>query len=409
MPLECDALKIKCQTRSAVEELVQKRLEDPNNLGSFGPVVFEDAETFLQRFPQEREAMPVSTVEQIIVIGDVHGDFLSFVTALRLADVLDETYQLTSSPRSRIVVQMGDLIDRKVRQSTKTTTSTNPREELDLIQFIYFLDCTAHASPHKNTRLVSLAGNHDIYNFGGNDKRHLKQFSDIAFRYTTPITNEGFGGIRGRSRFFSLGSGAGSLMGATRPIILQVKNWIFVHGGLHYKVLKHFQKSFEQSQLPLVALLNTVYAATMSSNQKVLQQLADQCSDETLRTELRMGILPQAVCTLVEYRADQGARPPEDDSCKDLTLKLGSLFDLQNEWTKGHGGVCVSHTPQEEGINGTCGQLVFRVDVGLSESFGRKNPETGYPFSILAIDLPENQVASIEATRGGSKVKILRK
>ena len=154
MPLDCDRLFLKCQTKLQIEAMLKQRNIKRKRYGKLGPVQFESLETFANRFKQkslDEEATNfrnyycknfsavMDMPDEILVIGDIHGDLLSFVTALRLGGVLDANLmlQFPGKGKTRYVVQMGDLIDRKVRStSVDTTTSANPREEIDLMQMI---------------------------------------------------------------------------------------------------------------------------------------------------------------------------------------------------------------------------------------------------------------------------------
>jgi hypothetical protein len=298
---------------------------------------------------------------------------------------------------------MGDVIDRKVRSRTEnTTSSSNIREELDLMQMIYFLSLQAAALG--NMSIISLCGNHDVYNFGGRDKMHLKQFAGVETKYSTPLTDLGFAhadGRPGRSDFFRVGpeSGAAMYMATTRPILLQVGDWLFVHGGLDITTLKSFataNRHYVVSRGDLVNLLNAVYRAVMLKDSATLNKIADKCTCPQIKNDLSFGVLPRALCELVEYRK-QGNFVPDETTCVTSTIKIGELFQLDDAWKRGHGGLCVSHTPQAAGVNSACNRLVFRVDVGLSESFGRKTKTSGYPFQVLQIFTSSNTVNSIDA------------
>ena len=413
--LECDAIKVKCKTREVIQKLMDARAS--GSLGSIGDVAFEPKETFLSRFTSRPvSACPcvIPSVDEIIVIGDIHGDLLSFVTALRISDVLDETYRLVPCAHSRVVIQMGDVIDRKVRSRTDhSTSSSNIREELDLMQMIYFL--SLQAAVLGNVTIISLCGNHDVYNFGGRDARHLKQFSGMETKYSTPLTDLGFAhadGRPGRSDFFSIGpdSGAAVYMATTRPILMQVGEWLFVHGGLDIKTLQHFAHVNERrvrARGDLVQLLNETYRAVMLKDIVALKKLAADCTCPGIKNELAFGVLPRALCELIEYRA-QGNFEPNEATCSTSTVNIGTLFELGDAWKRGHGGLCVSHTPQVAGVNGTCNRLVFRVDVGLSESFGRKSKTSGYPFQVLRILPSSNAVHAIDALTFEQAPRVLR-
>ena len=189
--LACDAIRLKCTVRETVHKMLMVRHNSKGeDLGHIGPVVFETVGTWLKRFEPSRNekmfrnfygkklALQKDNVDEIIVIGDIHGDLLSFLTALVMGGVIDAQGKYIPAPpgRSRMVVQTGDLIDRKIRSSNKAT-STNGREEIDLMQYVYLLDRHARHVKGDDTRIVSICGNHDAYNMD------FEAFKSITFRY----------------------------------------------------------------------------------------------------------------------------------------------------------------------------------------------------------------------------------
>ena len=319
---------------------------------------FEDVSTFFDTFlPHgvnyvDGYMQTPGRVDNLFAIGDIHGDLLSLLTCLFEVGIIDTDCKYIPSTTSRIFLQCGDLMDRKNRTQSGTNSSRNEREEIDIIQFLFGLDKHAQIVDHGRTRVLSLCGNHDLYQF------NFRRYEHMRGRYTTKLTDMGFGGQESRFRIFQRGphSGAAHYM-KTRPIILRIDDYICVHAGLDFALLPPHRHA------SIVNDLNTEYITLMLSQEMGISDTLD---------------------SIVHFRK-QGTAMRQDSLCgQDMKTQMVSVFgiDLNN---REDGGLIVGHSVQEqEGINAGCfmggrsSGTVWRVDVGLSEAFGRKH-ENMYP------------------------------
>lgn len=137
----------------------------------------------------------------VIAVGDLHGDLAATRRALRLAGVIDERDQWIGG--ETVVVQTGDILDR----------GDDERAILELTDRLH------EAAPRSGGAFIGLSGNHEVMNVAQD------------FRYVTPGGFSAFRAEGGRDvAFRPAGSLARRL--AERPIVAQVGDTVFVHGGV---------------------------------------------------------------------------------------------------------------------------------------------------------------------------------
>lgn len=100
-------------------------------------------------------AVPQKAPARVVAIGDIHGDFDSFVNILRHAGLIDE--RLAWSGGAATLVQTGDFTDRGPRV----------RQVMDLLMSL------ERQAPLAGGRVVVLLGNHEVMNL-------LGEFRDVA-------------------------------------------------------------------------------------------------------------------------------------------------------------------------------------------------------------------------------------
>jgi len=252
--------------------------------------------------PPQPKAAPASlrgdavSPERVVAIGDLHGDLDATRRALRLAGALSETDHWSGG--SLTVVQTGDTIDR----------GDEDREVLDLLERL-----RAEAAAEGGA-LITLNGNHEVMNVAA-DFRYVSEASAAAFSM-------------GRAQAFAPG-GPYAMKLASWPVIQQVGDSVFVHGG----VLPHH-----------------VRYGIEKLNRETSQWMRGAGPLPSLLTQEDGPIWTRVYST-----------PGAPSACVQLAQALGALSAKR---------MIVGHTPQPSGINAGCEGRVWRIDTGLSRHYG---------------------------------------
>lgn len=268
------------------------------------PVPPRDRGPFDHRFPG---------AERIVAIGDLHGDISATKQVLSLAGALGESGDWVGG--ELVVVQTGDQLDR----------GDDERGILDLLESL------AAQAQDAGGRLIVLNGNHETMNALGD------------FRYVTPGALGDFEGLQPRSKYAQrapepyqdraqafLPGGAMALRLAERPVIAQVGETLFVHGGL---LPEHVEYGIPR--------INREVSAFLRGGATPPKAMTDPEGPLWTRA-YGEGTLPAHVC-----------------SALDRVLQATGARRL-----------VIGHTVQQEGISSACGERVFRIDVGLSSYYG---------------------------------------
>jgi hypothetical protein len=335
----CDNIYFKCKMNALLLKLRNDRQK--GQLGSVGPATFSELEPFLAAAITTKEQLQYSfrfhkREKSVIAIGDIHGDFLALLSALYLGAVIDEHGFWVGE--DAMVVQLGDIMDRGGRGVTENT-SNNQREEIDILQYLHALDAQARKT---NGRVVSLVGNHEAEQFTNPSTRVTK--------YETSFLTQGWGGIAAKRRWFQPNSQLAKFFCLFKPLIVTVNDYIFCHGGL---VPSMFQPGDS------IASLNQQWTSFLSGR---TPDVPERIREVYWNRDLS---LPKATSRSA------------NDSC---VLLVNALFD-RLQIPRQTGGIVVAHTVQQDGIPIYCAGKVWRVDVALSEAFGRRVS----PIEILRI------------------------
>lgn len=273
--------------------------------------------------PRSVGAVPVATTaseriadwsSRLVAIGDLHGDFASTRAAFRLVGAVDESDKWVGG--SLIVVQTGDQLDRGDQE----------REILE------FLDRIALEAQAQGGKVWVLNGNHEIMNAMG-DYRYVTPAGFLAFDDVEPkASGADRYPTRQKSRAAAFLPGGGeALRLAKRPIVVQVRDTIFVHGGVRPP---HVDYGFDRLNRETTAWLRGESAL-------VPRLLADVEGPIWTRIYGDSTLDAQSCAVLAEALKKAKARR-----------------------------MVVGHTVQERGVSSACNDQVFRIDVGLSDYYG---------------------------------------
>ncbi len=269
---------------------------------------------------------------RVVAIGDLHGDIAATRKVFELASAMDSSGHWVGG--ELVVVQTGDQLDR----------GDGEREILNLLER---LQREARAA---GGRLVVLNGNHEAMNVLGDfryvTREALDDFSGLE--PSSPYAQEVEGPARSRAQAF-LPGGAMALRLAKRPIVAQVGETVFVHGGVTPKHINYG-----------ISRMNREVGRFMRG--KRTQPPSPMVDPEgPLWTRIySQGKVNASTCAVLEK-----------------TLRLMGAQRL-----------VVGHTVQRGGISSSCDERVFRIDVGLSNHYG------GRELQVLEIRGDQTKVLS---------------
>jgi hypothetical protein len=352
----CHSINAKCALLPLIDTLIDYR-KKTKKLGQIGPCVFEDPEIFLKKTDQNRIHTHIKIIDgqQVVAIGDIHGDFLVLLGVLFLMNVIDVTGNWIGN--NTIVVLCGDVLDRSGRTSSPVTN--NSREEVDIVQYLYALNKQAFKS---NGRVNWVLGNHDIA------RVLFKKYS-----YEQYIGNQsiGWGGEQNMKKLFEPTGYMAKYLAYNTTFILKVGDFVFLHGGITLDIIKNIKKD-----LNVRTEKNFVF-------EKMNSHVTDCFTKKNFELNKNIGNIAW------------------DRSLSDVpecTKDLQKIFkEVNMNWEKS--AFVVGHTVQHNGIEPYCEGRVWRIDLGMSEAFdGSKTitkvvggikifqyPTQNRPFEVLSI------------------------
>lgn len=158
--------------------------------------------------------------KKLYVLGDLHGDLEKTKQALKKVGLIDENNKWIKENCK--LIQMGDQVDSVCRRKEKNIC--NSINNLD-VEVIYFMEEMARQAEKKNSKVVSILGNHEIMNIQG----------DLRFVSDNDIKR--IGGAEERIKLFKPGSELCKLL-SNRPLIYKYNELLFCHGGLTMSMLE---------------------------------------------------------------------------------------------------------------------------------------------------------------------------
>ena len=252
--------------------------------------------------------------QDVIAIGDLHGDLAATIQALRLAGVIDVNRRWAGG--ETVVVQVGDQLDRG-------------DDERAILDYFESLSDQAFAA---GGRFFPLLGNHETMNVA------------LDFRYVTPGGWTDFDDVmeggddrltrgyeesqRGRVRAFRPGGPYARIL-ARHNAIMVVGDTVFAHGGV---LPVHLSNGLENMNREIQAWMR----------------------GELPRPDFLSG--DESMVWSRHFSADV-----DQQDCQLLERVLADL---------GVARMVVAHTVQRQGINAACGDKVWRIDVGMSAHYG---------------------------------------
>lgn len=342
----------------------------------------------------------LSKRDRIIAIGDVHGDLNLTVTNLLIANVIELTEKSSNTLEVKyedntkeyykwiggdtVVVQVGDQVDRcrpigygTVCVQDKEATIDDEHSDIKILDLFTELNKLAKK---KNGMVISLLGNHELMNYQGNmnyvsyNGVHNDDFEGKNAKYKKNDKNDVSyykDGVEGRKAAFNgltapeNGERLNKKLACTRQTAVIVGSFIFVHGGIVPELAKKFKIS-EVNNLIRKWLLKQ-----LKDDDPDIETLINTPNQSPFWSRL-FGYLPSGL-SFTDRRCEKSLEP---------------ILKIWGENRGGLKGMVIGHTPQiEKGINSTCDDKVWRVDIGASKAFDvfEKIKNSGRKPSVLEI------------------------
>lgn len=312
----------------------------------------------------------LSRRDRIIAIGDVHGDLNLTVRNLIIAKVIEITEKDKDTLEVKyeddtleyykwiggdtVVVQVGDQVDRcrpvgfgTLCVKDKEATINDEHSDIKIIDLFNELNRLAKK---KKGMVISLLGNHELMNFQGNINYvsykgvHNSDFEGENSKYKNKDGSSFEDGVEGRKYAFR--ESINEKLACTRQSAVIVGSFIFVHGGIVPELAKKYKVE--------------------DINRYVREWLLKKLDDENPDIDTIVNTPQESPFWSRLFGHLPSGLSFSDSRCKD------ALTDIFNVWGGKDAlkGMVIGHTPQiEKGINSTCGDKVWRVDIGASKAF----------------------------------------
>ena len=320
--MACDAIKLKCQVKKSLLEPLRQLRRETGKLGALGGVKFRRARSF---FTEETKVgapqwnFPNGQV--VIGCGDIHGDLLVLLTVLVMQNLISaDTAKWVGGDKH--VVFCGDLLDRSGRSNSRSTSS-NQREEIDILQYLHGL---REQAAEQGGAVVTVLGNHDFA------RVFHKKYANYE-KYVGETNTNGWGGTKAMRKLFSPGGAVARYVAGHFPLVAVCKDFVFMHGG-------------PVDDMGSVAQLNEDTFASLMGKKKPTETMEEMLWTREF-SKPKKGQVEDELCETVidDFLTDLGVNPEV-------------------------GGLVIGHSIQRK-LDSYCGGKVWRVDLGMSEAFGK--------------------------------------
>lgn len=270
---------------------------------------------------------------KIIAMGDLHGDYQVFVKMLKMCELVDNSINWIGG--DIYLIQLGDTLDGKRPDTVINKVFYKTSGELEIIALIITLDAQAKRF---GGRVISLIGNHELYPYYiKNDRTFIKEYVKLAdIRKFKRTFN------KNRINVLLPGGQVGALFGRTRPLILQLGEFIFVHGSITNKLIEY------------------------GLNEKTGKVDINKINSDTSNWLKGKGNVPEY---LEEMDEENPVFSRYYSNSKTFNKEECNKFDKQLEFFNNANYVVMGHSTFKT-INSTCNNTLIRTDVSLSRAFG---------------------------------------
>jgi hypothetical protein len=287
--------------------------------------------------------------KRIIVIGDLHGDVKKTLKALLVANVINRKSKWIGGKTA--VVQIGDQLDGCRPTGENDDCSEDGTKDYADIRVMDILDKFHKKAVKHGGAIFSLIGNHEVMQ--EDDNRYISPNSYKYFNnYVDPNTGKTISdGKKARKHAFQPGNEYAVRLACTRQTALIIGDFLFVHAG----ILPNLAKNLSIKQLNLVIRNYLLGKQGFSGDEEIegVGTVKDLINNYNISP-----FWPRFFGQMKHSVSDKNYL------CR---TKLQPTLDYYEV-----NGMFVGHTPQfmyGRGINSTCSNKLWRVDVGMSSAF----------------------------------------
>jgi hypothetical protein len=294
---------------------------------------------------------------RIIVIGDIHADFVLALKLLKIAKVIEIVKSNKSNKKKvnwiggkTVVVQLGDVLDGCRPINGECISDDNNKNNPSDIKILKLFHRLNEQAEKVGGKLLMLLGNHEIMNVEGiMNYVSTKDFKEFE-KY-----DKNKSGIEGRKYAFLEGNKYAKYMGCNFFSSIIIGNNFFIHGGFVDKIIKHLEINDNHDDNDKRYNFETINKAIKlwlfgMMDKKNISKIIEP-NDNSLFWNRQLGNLKPNT-------------PFENKECKDNIEQVLKLFKFQKMY--------IGHTPQsfinDDNINLTC-EHVWRLDNGSSGAF----------------------------------------
>lgn len=337
---------------------------------------------------------------RIVAIGDIHGEIDLMLKTLMIGKIIKKTNKSDNSiklnnkgieeyyewiGKKTIVVQVGDQIDRcrPTLFSDCKSKDTTYQDEASDIEILLFFTNLHNLAKRYGGAVYSLLGNHELMNSFG-DIRYVS-YENLK---EVQISENNF--EEGRIQIFKRGDILSKFLACTRSSILIVNGYLFVHGGVLGSFISKLNNG--DNKYAIFKIINDVIKKWLTNNDTDLNVILNNkySTNKIYRNFFKSNNINSFIVSIDSpfYTRRLGNIKPKieitDPKCNEVK-HLIQHFELN--------GIIVGHTPQiPYGINGTCSDKLYRIDIASSKAF----------YYILTENLLEPRV--LEITNKETKV-----
>lgn len=257
--------------------------------------------------------------KKLYAFGDIHGDLNAFILVLKKAKLVDNNLNWCGGDSH--VVQVGDILDRKIRD----VEYTDEDSEFKIISLILKLQLESYVA---GGGFHPVIGNHEIMNILG------------IFDYVSPMGMAHFKTLSERREYFKIGNNFCKYLACGWNPVIKIGDLLFCHGGMNLYIANKY--SIEDINF---IMRDTLYGNEYHLNNKYFNELFLDTNS----------ILWSRIFS-VNVQNGKNIEPVLD--------KILKLYGVK--------AMVVGHTPQENGIKYKFNNKVICIDTGMSEAFGKK-------------------------------------